>query len=1067
VLMPDWMASIANDRIVVRALTLEELVVTRLLEPGAEAEPQPIEFEFPRLPVRLQVHFVRAGRFRLDDLADEWAPAVRGSAFWGQNEFRVRDLRLEAPNYRVTSPQLQLRLGGDQPIAGRLAWQLFDETYAGEALIGGNLRTLELDHRLTAPFAVDATGTLRLVGALEPTIDLDLEAPELALERITAENLEASVRGTLWRYTGEVRGQLDVDGRASGPARVAFAGHREGIVVAPATFVADIGTLVASGPVRWVPELDAELVVQAIDVDPARLGAPHEGDLELDAVVRYHAGQLSVRMDDLHGTYAGRDFSAIGDLRIANGIVSGENLQIRSGENRIHGTARYGEERIEADLELALPEPHLLIPEVSGDLHGEIRVQGPLDDLVGSARLTSASLAWEDLQVRNLRLDAERQPDGQRNRIELAAAHVGYVELELRDVTVSGAGDDVRGQVDLTWRFFDEAPSRVRAALERRDDGVAATVAQGTAVATPYGDWRLDSDVDVDLAGERLGISAHCWARAGGAGRVCLDHLRRVGMRTEVAGAIVELPLQWVHVFFEGIPQFAGQFDATWDLTHDADAGTIHGHLGWGTADLGLTEFAEGDDDAIGRIDLPDLTGYVEFAGNRLSATLFADLDDERVIDVNLRISDLAAERRLGGRAMLSLPDLSFIATMLEQVGSFEGALVGELEFAGTVEDPRIGGQLELVDGSMAWLDPYVELEQLTLVARMDEPGLISVTGSAASDRRGQLMLDASITRPFTDDRAAVARVHGRDVEVQIPDSRLWIAPDIVMTWHAQRASFTGTIELPRAQLVAPELPEAAVTRSSDVVVIGRDEEAVADPLRFTADMRLVIGDEVHLIGFGLTAQLGGNLRLVRTIDGVTELHGRVDIRSGQFSAYGQTLEIDAGNLTFAGPPANPFVNARAVRRIERADQEITVGIVVTGEVDDLESTLFSDPTMSEGNALSYLMLGRPLRDSTPGEGDELVGAAVALGLRQAAPLIEEVGRTLGLDEFAAVGDDTDDLTVIAGKQLTSRLFVRYTYQAFLGVSAMTLRYELTDRLSLETTASDTPGVDIMYRVTE
>ena len=119
---------------------------------------------------------------------------------------------------------------------------------------------------------------------------------------------------------------------------------------------------------------------------------------------------------------------------------------------------------------------------------------------------------------------------------------------------------------------------------------------------------------------------------------------------------------------------------------------------------------------------------------------------------------------------------------------------------------------------------------------------------------------------------------------------------------------------------------------------------------------------------------------------------------------------------------------------------------------------------MSDAQALAYLVLGRPLDEATSADGSELSGAAIALGLTTAAPVLTEIRETLGLDELGATGSG-EDLALIAGTRINNRLFVRYTYRTLTRLSALLLRYDLSDRLSLEATASQAPGTDILYRV--
>ena len=120
---------------------------------------------------------------------------------------------------------------------------------------------------------------------------------------------------------------------------------------------------------------------------------------------------------------------------------------------------------------------------------------------------------------------------------------------------------------------------------------------------------------------------------------------------------------------------------------------------------------------------------------------------------------------------------------------------------------------------------------------------------------------------------------------------------------------------------------------------------------------------------------------------------------------------------------------------------------------------------MAESDALSYLVMGRPLRQTTENEGQDLSGIAVALGLAQATGIVNQIRTRIGLDELGAGTSAEQETTVVAGKQVASKLYARYTYNTFTRLSALMLRYDLTRKLSLEATAGEAPGMDVIYRV--
>ena len=226
-----------------------------------------------------------------------------------------------------------------------------------------------------------------------------------------------------------------------------------------------------------------------------------------------------------------------------------------------------------------------------------------------------------------------------------------------------------------------------------------------------------------------------------------------------------------------------------------------------------------------------------------------------------------------------------------------------------------------------------------------------------------------------------------------------------------------------------------------------------------------MLGDEFSFRALGLATRLEGEL-LVRTRPNrPTELVGELALEEGTFDAFGLKLEILDGTLTFTGPVDDPIVDVTAVRVIDTIDGTVTAGVRVQGRAQNLTTTVFAEPAMAEADALSYLVIGRPLNEATEAQGGDLSGAAVALGLKQSARLTQQIGQSIGLDQLSVTGDGGDATALVAGKQINSRVYARYTYGVFSRVGALLLRYRLTERLTLEAGVGETQSIDILYTV--
>jgi translocation and assembly module TamB len=281
------------------------------------------------------------------------------------------------------------------------------------------------------------------------------------------------------------------------------------------------------------------------------------------------------------------------------------------------------------------------------------------------------------------------------------------------------------------------------------------------------------------------------------------------------------------------------------------------------------------------------------------------------------------------------------------------------------------------------------------------------------------------------------------------------------------RIDVTGTVFVPEAEISVEALPAQAVRASPDAVIHGQTAVEPDRPLAVTADLTLTLGDAVRYQGANLTTDLSGALRLEYASGRSPEASGNIRME-GSYDAYGQSLTLDRGELLFAGPLDNPALDVLAVRRIGArpgVQAETIVGIRLSGTLLSPITSVYSEPAMSEANALSYLMFGRPLSASDGTETATLESTALALGLQQALPAFQRVGESMGLDELTIATTDLDAGSLMAGKYLSPKVYMSYTYGLFNRLGGFLLRYQFNDRLSLETRSGDEKSMDLLYSV--
>jgi translocation and assembly module TamB len=405
--------------------------------------------------------------------------------------------------------------------------------------------------------------------------------------------------------------------------------------------------------------------------------------------------------------------------------------------------------------------------------------------------------------------------------------------------------------------------------------------------------------------------------------------------------------------------------------------------------------------------------------------------------------------------------DVSLLSLLSPDVGEVRGTANVDLNFSGPLRAPEVRGGARWSAGQLAVPRWGLLIEGIEAEASSSggEQLVIRATGQVGD---GQIEVDGFTQLDSAARWPTELSIRGERLQaVRIPEADIVISPDLTVQVALPNLEVSGTVGIPYGRILFEALPPQAVEASPDVVVHGIDAVEERDrPIQMRADIQVALGDDVRYAGQGLDVGLSGAIRLLYQSGRDAVASGALNL-SGAYSAYGQTLQIDQGRLLFTGPLGNPTLDVRAVRRVD----DITAGVQLAGTVNAPVTRVFSEPSMSEADALSYVLFGRSLSNSEAQETATLESAAVSMGLRQALPIIQRVGETLGLDELSVQSTTTDTGELMAGKQISPRLYIRYSYGLFNRIGGLLMRFSLSERLSLETRSGDNRAMDLIYTV--
>jgi len=789
--------------------------------------------------------------------------------------------------------------------------------------------------------------------------------------------------------------------------------------------------LSAIDPAYWLGELPGTLA------GPLRSkGSTNNGNLSLDADL------------DLKGRLRGQPAVFQAKASGAGEQWNLSALDIRLGDNRINGSASL-QQKLSGQIDIKLSRLAQLWPQLRGQMSGRVDMAGTLKAPQGKLGLQGTQLAFQDNRLQSLNLDATLD-SAQRGKVGLKASGINVGETSLGVLTVSGQGDIKQQQlnVDLQGPQLDTTLAFAGAL----DQGNWRGRLQGGDIQAGGQAWRLQAPAKLErLADGTLNFGAHCW-RSGQAS-LCGEDQRLMPepkLRYHLKQFPIESLAQWMPKDFA----WRGQLNADLqlDLPASGPNGRVQVDASGGTLRIRDKDRADGQ-----WLDFPYQTLKLDsrltpkridtelnFVGARLGELM-----------LQAQINPLPASKPLSGSFRLTGLDLSVARPFVPMVETLTGHLNGSGTLSGSLLAPQVNGNLLVSDGEVSGPELPVSLEALQLRAMIAGES-VRLDGNWKSGKSGQGSLSGNIGWGETPSMNLVLKGTQLPVNVE-PYAQLEMAPDLAITLHGEQLSVAGKVLVPKGQITIRELPPSTVKVSDDTVIVGHQTEEGKAPITMAMAIDVIVGQEkLAFSGFGLTANVQGQVHIGDNLD----TRGELWLNDGRYRAYGQRLTVRRARLLFAGPIDQPYLDIEAIRQTD----DVIAGIRLSGSAEQPTTQIFSEPAMSQEQALSYLVLGRPL--STTGEDNNMLAqAALGLGLMGSSGVTTSLANNLGIDDFQLDTQGSgNDTSVVASGNLSEKLSLRYGVGVFEPANTIALRYKLSKKVYLEAASGVASSLDIFYK---
>jgi translocation and assembly module TamB len=409
----------------------------------------------------------------------------------------------------------------------------------------------------------------------------------------------------------------------------------------------------------------------------------------------------------------------------------------------------------------------------------------------------------------------------------------------------------------------------------------------------------------------------------------------------------------------------------------------------------------------------------------------------------------------LTGNFSLTGLDLAVARPFVPMVEKLNGKLNGNGRISGSLLAPQVNGSVNLIGGEIAGPELPTSFEGLNIQALIAGES-VQLNGGWRSGKAGQGTVKGQIDWGHA--LAVEISLQGTHLPVTVePYAALEVAPDLKITMNNDKLTISGKVQVPKGEITVRELPPSTVKVSDDTVIVGSQTEEGKPPLAMAMDIDVVVGeDKLSFAGFGLTANLQGHVHTGDSMD----TRGELWLNDGRYRAYGQRLTVRRARLLFAGPLDQPYLDIEAIRQTD----DVIAGIRLSGSAEQPTTQIFSEPAMSQEQALSYLVLGRPL--TTTGEDNNMLAqAALGLGLMGSAGVTSDIAKNLGIQDFELDTQGSGNNTAVeASGKISEKLSLRYGVGVFEPASTIALRYLLSKKVYLEVASGVASSLDIFYK---
>ena len=811
------------------------------------------------------------------------------------------------------------------------------------------------------------------------------------------------------------------------------------------------------------------------------------------------------------------------DVRINPTALEIDTLGVRSTLGTLHASGTLGRDK-SGTLHIggAIDDISGFAPFVGADSlngHGTFTgdVTGRLDSLSFAGAITGNDLSYDGYTARSSTISLTGLFTDSLEQAEFDAVLSDLTAFDYAIDSARAAGGYANDIATADVQITIDTETSVALSLSYQSDSVSHVDITSFDLAHRGHHWRSPSaptridlfDDRVAINGFRLNDENRNATAGGGPATLSIDGVYGYDSTQTFTVGMTQLDVASIRDLADITPDLAGQLSAVVHTSGSILNPAVDGHarlsdgiINGYAFDSVNTAFSYQDTTAVVLAEL--------HVNNAESLTVAGTIPLQPLVDSLSHASDSGLDVRIRSYGFT----LNILKSFGYDIEQAQGDLRLDLHMTRSLVNPSIVGSVTLDNGTLN--APDYGINYTGISARVDfDSSTVTLEHLRAKRDKGTLSAQGQIRyangyASGTIDAGHFTLTADKFYLVRHRHYQAEISAHASVDGNLKTPTYDGTVTVLRSNFYIPALAESNTGTTADeaelpmLVAATRDTTTQSDTLAAVpaspADTLGKVASEVvqnlrgrltvtfprntWLYDEDMRVEIAGALDIVKESPAF-EVFGTIDVVRGYYDLYGRRFTIKDGTLTFdGGDSINPKIAIDAVynfRTPAREKKQLLLTIGGRAETPELQFSL-DDATISEGDAVSYLLFGQNLDALTSGQRKAVIGengskselARGAITNLLAGKLTETLGKEFSLDVIEInAQSDWRSASFLVGKYLTTDLFV--SYQRGVGTARdqdeivpeiVTLEYELSRHLFFQLVAGDarSSGFDVIVK---